>query len=61
MKLRNITIALSVATLLFSCQKLDQEPLDAYNADNFWKTEAETDLAVTGLYSGTRGSDGKLA
>ncbi|MGJ1379159.1 RagB/SusD family nutrient uptake outer membrane protein [Sphingobacterium multivorum] len=61
MKLRNITIALSVATLLFSCQKLDQEPLDAYNADNFWKTEAETDFAVTGLYSGTRGSDGKLA
>lgn len=60
MKLKNITIALSVATLLFSCQKLDQEPLDAYNADNFWKTEAEADFAVTGLYSGTSDGDGKM-
>lgn len=59
MKLKNITIALSLATLLFSCQKLDQEPLDAFNADNFWKTEAEADFAVAGLYSGTS-SDGKL-
>jgi len=60
MKLKNITIALGVAALMASCQKLDQEPLDAYNAGNFWKTEAEANFAVTGLYSGTRGSDGKL-
>lgn len=60
MKLKNITIALSVASMLFSCQKLDQEPLDAYNADNFWKTEAEADFAVNGLYSGTTNSDGKM-
>jgi len=60
MKLRNITIALGVAALMASCQKLDQEPLDAFNADNFWKTEAEADFAVTGLYSGTSNSDGKI-
>ena len=60
MKLKNITIALGVAALMASCQKLDQEPLDAFNADNFWKTEAEADFAVTGLYSGTSNSDGKI-
>lgn len=52
MKLKYITIALAIASLSYSCQKLDQAPLDAIIEDNFWNSEKETMYAVTGVYSG---------
>ncbi|MGJ1319341.1 RagB/SusD family nutrient uptake outer membrane protein [Sphingobacterium spiritivorum] len=55
-----IAVALGFTSVLFSCQKLDQDPLDAISESNFWNTEKETLYAVTGLYSGRRGTDGKL-
>lgn len=35
-----------------SCESLDQIPLDQLEVSSFWKTQAEAEYAVTGLYNG---------
>ena len=35
-----------------SCESLDQIPLDQLEVSTFWKTQAEAEYAVTGLYNG---------
>lgn len=48
-KLKYILLAAAFGTL--SCESLDQKPLDQYEVETFWKTQAEVEYAVTGLYN----------
>lgn len=45
-------ILLASAISFASCESLDQIPLDQFEVESFWKTEAEVNYAVTGLYNG---------
>src|SRR5215211_512228 len=44
-------ILLSVTASISACKKyLDKNPLDQIPADQFWKTQADAELALTGIY-----------
>ena len=49
-KLKYILIASVIG--FTSCESLDQTPLDQLDVGSFWKTQAEVEYAVTGLYNG---------
>lgn len=49
-KLKYLLLATAFGAV--SCESLDQKPLDQYEVETFWKTQAEVEYAVTGLYNG---------
>lgn len=49
-KFKYILIASAIG--FTSCETLDQIPLDQLEVETFWKTQAEVEYAVTGLYNG---------
>lgn len=44
-------ILIASVIIFTSCESLDQIPLDQYEVESFWKTQAEVEYAVTGLYN----------
>jgi hypothetical protein len=52
-QIKQLTILLTVTIILHSCTKsfLDRNPLDQQSAATFWKTKADADQALTGIYS----------
>jgi hypothetical protein len=44
-------IVLATALLLAACAKLDKEPLDEISSSSFWKTQADADMALAGVYA----------
>jgi hypothetical protein len=45
-------ILISITTSISACKKyLEKNPLDQIAAGTFWKTQADADLALTGIYS----------
>lgn len=51
--MKHLAILLTVTVILYSCTKsfLDRNPLDQQSAATFWKTKADADQALTGIYS----------
>src|SRR3954470_18274122 len=58
-----ILYSLPVSILFVSCKKdlLDVSPPDQLSTSVFWKTEADADLALTGLYNYLYASGGGYA
>ncbi len=46
--------------LFFSCKKefLNKKPLDQVSSVNFWKSEADVQMALAGVYDRLRGGGG---
>ena len=59
----NVLYILIASVFLSSCKKdlLDVNPPDQLSTANFWKTEADADLALTGLYNFLYASSGGYA
>src|SRR4051812_46161095 len=53
MKSRYILLPLLAIVAIYGCKKsfLDKNPTDQLAAGTFWKTQADADLALTGIYS----------
>jgi len=51
--IKHLAILLTLTVILYSCTKsfLDRNPLDQQSAATFWKTKADADQALTGIYS----------
>lgn len=56
-----IKIFLAAAVCLSSCKKLDQAPPDQLSNNNFWKTPADADLALTGIYGSMYAQSGQIS
>jgi hypothetical protein len=49
--IRTLSILLAALVCVVSCKKLDQTPPDRLSTTIFWKSAADADLALTGLYN----------
>lgn len=58
---RYIMIFLAAAACLASCKKLDLTPPDKLSNTTFWKTPADADLALTGVYATLYGQNGQIS
>jgi len=60
--MRYYTIILFLAIFcLSSCKKLDQAPPDQLSNNNFWKSPADADLALTGIYGTLYAQSGQIS
>ncbi|MGF7037427.1 RagB/SusD family nutrient uptake outer membrane protein [Mucilaginibacter lappiensis] len=56
----NIIIFIAAVFFITSCKKLDVTPPDKLSTNNFWKTAADADLALTGLYGTLYAQNGQI-
>ena len=56
----NIIIFIAAVFFITSCKKLDVTPPDKLSTIGFWKTAADADLALTGLYGTLYAQSGQI-